>query len=238
MKPQSFLTFIVQEIRSLYWDLRGRLKKGVKKRAVFKMTKDFGPFFLVLTSVTKLKEQPTRVHKLFLPLLNFLWEQFLAPKRLLKSHFFEEKRQPFQWKETNWSVFLVKLSKTKIKKQFIRVNKVFWQLLWNLQEHFLGTKRLLKTQIFGGQGNLSSEKNYSTVHYRFIQYDKPQGTIYKGPWGILENTVEVKKISFSGPKRLMKIQIFEKKRQPFQWKQVFDHFFPSWRAWNNSRNNL
>ena len=24
----------------------------------------------------------------------------------------------------------------------------------------------------------------------------------------------------------MKIQISEKKRQPFQWKQVFDHFFP------------
>ena len=55
------------------------------------MTKDFGPFFLVLTSVTKLKEQPTRVHKLFLPLLYFLWEQFLGPKRLLKSHIFEKK---------------------------------------------------------------------------------------------------------------------------------------------------
>ena len=24
----------------------------------------------------------------------------------------------------------------------------------------------------------------------------------------------------------MKIQNFEKKTQPFQWKQVFDHFFP------------
>ena len=57
---------------------------------------------------------------------------FLGRKRLWKSHYFEKKRQHFQWKETNWPVFFVILSITKIKEQLTRVNKVISQLLWNL----------------------------------------------------------------------------------------------------------
>ena len=123
--PQGFLTFFEQMIRSLYWDLRGRSKRRVKKRAVFTMTKDFGPFFLVLSSVTNLREKPTRAHKLFLPLLYFLWEHFLGHKGCWNQTFLR-KKQSFQWKETNWPAFLVKLIITKIKEQFIWVNKVFW----------------------------------------------------------------------------------------------------------------
>ena len=47
------------------------------------MTKDFGPFFLVLSSVTNLKEQFARVHKLFLPLLYELRAHFFKTKEFV-----------------------------------------------------------------------------------------------------------------------------------------------------------
>ena len=37
--------------------------------------------------------------------------------------------------------------------------------------------------------------------------------------------------TFLGPKMLLKTQILEKKRQPFQWKKLLDRFFACYRAW-------
>ena len=42
---------------------------------------------------------------------------------------------------------------------------------------------------------------------------------------------------FSGPKRLLKVQVFEKRRQSFQWKKI-DQFSACYRVWQNSRNNF
>ena len=49
----------------------------------------------------------------------------------------------------------------------------------------LGPKRLLKTQIFGAKGKLSSQEMISVFFSRIFDCDKPQGTICKGPEGIL-----------------------------------------------------
>ena len=46
-------------------------------------------------------------------------------------------------------------------------------------------KRLLKTQIFEKKGYFSSEKYISSDFSRIIEYEKPQGTIYKGTPGIV-----------------------------------------------------
>ena len=43
--------------------------------------------------------------------------------------------------------------------------------------------------------------------------------------------------NFSGPKRLLKVQVFEKRRQSFEWKKI-DQFAACYRVWQNSRNNL
>ena len=61
-------------------------------------------------------------------------------------------------KEVFGPFFLVLSSVTNLKGLFSGVHKLFWQLLWNLLEHFLGPKRLLKTQIFGKKGNISNEE--------------------------------------------------------------------------------
>ena len=60
------------------------------------MTKDFGSFFIILSSVTSLKDQFTRVHKLFLPLLYFLQENFLRTYKVVENTFFWEKKATFQ----------------------------------------------------------------------------------------------------------------------------------------------
>ena len=61
-------------------------------------------------------------------------------------------------KEVFGPFFLVLTSVTYLKGLFSGVHKQFWQLLWNLLEHFLGPKRLLKTQIFDKKGSISSEE--------------------------------------------------------------------------------
>ena len=48
------------------------IETNVSKKAVFTMLKVFGPFFLVLLSVTKFKEHFIRVHKLLWQLLKNL----------------------------------------------------------------------------------------------------------------------------------------------------------------------
>ena len=64
-RPQWFLTFIVQMIEQFLWGLRGRQKECFQNIAVFTVTNVFGPLFLVLSTVTNLREQVERVDKLF-----------------------------------------------------------------------------------------------------------------------------------------------------------------------------
>ena len=50
-------------------------------------------------------------------------------------------------------------------------------------------KKLLKTEIFE-KSNLMSVKNYLNIFDVIIEYEKPQGTIYKGPQRFLAFTVQ------------------------------------------------
>ena len=67
--PHCTLTIIVQMTRTFLWDLGSRYKQTCQKLAIFTLTKVFGPVFLVLSSVTHLREQLIRVHKEFWQLL-------------------------------------------------------------------------------------------------------------------------------------------------------------------------
>ena len=55
------------------------------------MKEVFGPFILILSSVTNLRGLFLGVHKLFWQLLWKLLEHFLGPERLLKTQIFEKK---------------------------------------------------------------------------------------------------------------------------------------------------
>ena len=54
----------------------------------------------------------------------------------------------------------------------------------------MGPKRSLETN-FSQQGYLPGDKRFWPNFFRIIDCDKPRGTFYKGPQGILTFTIEV-----------------------------------------------
>ena len=55
--------------KNIYWDLSGRQEQTFQKKAFFAMTKVFGLFFLVLSSMKNMKEQNAMVRIFFWHLL-------------------------------------------------------------------------------------------------------------------------------------------------------------------------
>ena len=85
---------------------------------------------------------------------------FKKSKRLLKTNFWK-KNANFPVKKRFWSFFLVKSSVTNLKGQFVRVQKVFRELLWKLLDHFCNTWEVVgKHKILKEKGNLSSEGKF------------------------------------------------------------------------------
>ena len=80
-------------------------------------------------------------------------------------------------KEVFGPFFFVLSSVTNLKEQFIRVYRLFPQLLWNLLEHFLGPKRLLKSPIFEKKANFQWRNNFGLFFSRVIEHAKFQGTV-------------------------------------------------------------
>ena len=110
------------------------------------MTKDFGPFFLVLSSVTNLKEQFARVHKLFLPLLYKLWAHFLRPKRLFKTQIFEKKKATFPVKKI-FDIFSRNIKHSKTQGTLYKVPYGILVMTVEKKINSSVPKRLLKTEI-------------------------------------------------------------------------------------------
>ena len=87
--------------------------------------------------------------------------------------------------------FLVLSSATNLKWQLVMVQKVFWQLLWKLWDHFCNTYEVVENTTFSKKGNCFCEKNYLNSFSSFAEYDRPQRKIYGGPEGILAIVAEV-----------------------------------------------
>ena len=203
------------------------------------MTKVFGPFFLVLPSVTNLKDNFIRVHKLFWQSLKIFIKAFLQDLRDCWKHKNLEKRQPFQWwndfgpffrfiqhdkcqRKFCWGprgflTYIVQMTRSFLRdlrgrqKQTFQKKAVF--TMTNFLAHFssyhrvsqtsgsnieastsysisycgtyrsifLGPKRLLKTEIFQKRQTFHWKKNVLPIFSRFIEHEKCQRTIYKGP---------------------------------------------------------
>ena len=68
------------------------------------MTKVFGLFFLVLSSMKNNNDQMLRVHKIFWHSSGTFNSIFLRPKRLLETRRFEKKGN-LPWKRKIWPIF-------------------------------------------------------------------------------------------------------------------------------------
>ena len=70
---------------------------------------------------------------------------------------------------------------------------------------------MLKAHIFEKKSNFCGEKYIAACFFRIIECYKPQRKLYKGPQATLTITVKPIGPFFSGPKRLLKTQVSEKK---------------------------
>ena len=187
------MTITLGNLRSFLQDLRGCWKqKFLKKKLPLQWGKIYGTLFPLLSSVTNLKGQIARV-------LNFFHHYYvsyninsLGPRRLLKTHFFERKAN-FPVKKSFWpnpppiiecdkpqgTVYISSEASVTISLEKLRS---FLQDLRGCWKHnFLKKKK----------GNPSSEEKNWAVFSRIFEFDKPQGTVFKGTKFSLTITVEV-----------------------------------------------
>ena len=155
------------------------------------MKEDFGPFFLVLSSVTNLKGLFIRVHKLFWQLLWKRLEHFFGPKRLLTTQIFEKKINNSIEKKIIWPILIILWIRTNLRDKITLVHRLFSQTLSNLLEDLLRPKRLLKTQFFEKKGKLLSEEKNLARFFSFLRTRKTSGTAFKGAQGVLTNFVQL-----------------------------------------------
>ena len=97
------------------WDLRGPYKQPFLRKTIFLMTKERGLFFLVISSMKKLRKQLRRIQKFSLQLVWKSCDYFPVPKRFLKTQSFVNKNV-FPKIKILRPFFLVFLSMTNLKE--------------------------------------------------------------------------------------------------------------------------
>ena len=86
--------------------------------------------------------------------------------------------------------FLVWSSVKNLMEQLIRVQKLFWQVLWNLKEHVFGTYEVVENANFWTKRQALQWRKCFGLFSRNIEHDKPQRTTYKGTQGILMSLLQ------------------------------------------------
>ena len=133
--------------------------------------KAFGLLFLAISSVKKpyetFYERPrgiltitVEVTGLFLLHLRSCW----------KHNFLKRKMQTFEWKKKFGPFFLALSSVINLRKLFLGIHNVFWQLLWKLQDHFWNTYKVDENTNFGKKNaNFPVKKRFWPTFSRIIE---------------------------------------------------------------------
>ena len=113
---QAFLTSTVEVIGSFLQDLGGCWKHNSleKKRQFIQWGKNCGPIFLVFTSLTNLRGQFVRVHKVFWQKLRSLWQQFFRTQQVVGDATFCKKEAIFPVKKRFCPIFPPLIEKNKV----------------------------------------------------------------------------------------------------------------------------
>ena len=127
---ESLSTVILQVISLFLWDLRGRLKQTFQKTSVLSGKNVFGPFLLVLSSVTNLQEHFKGVQEVFWHLLWRIWDHLFGTLLVFENtKFLKKKKASFPVNQRFWPVFSRIFECEKSQKHFARIHKGFWQIL-------------------------------------------------------------------------------------------------------------
>ena len=153
------------------------------------MTKDFGPFFLVSSTVTNIREQFIQVNTLFWQLLWNLSELSLRPKRLLKTRSIQKKATS-PVKSSFWPILYRFIEHEIVMQHTIRVQRYFDKKFANDKIFPLGPKESIETNN-SKNSCFHDEKSFGPFFPHIIECHKHQRTNYKGPQPILAITVEI-----------------------------------------------
>ena len=135
---KGILTYTVEVIKSFLQELT-RLLKTFEKKGKISSEKNLSAYLFSQHRVWKpqktFHEVPEGIFTGTLEVIrSFLWDlrQCWKQKNL-------KKRQHFQWTKLFGLPFLALSSLKNVEGRFINVHKVFWQLLWKLQDLFCNT---------------------------------------------------------------------------------------------------
>ena len=230
----------MEVIRSFLQDLRGCWKHNFwkKNRQTFLWGKKYDPFFLVLSSVKNLNLQFVIVLKVFQHYCDCYKINSLAPRRLLKTHFFEKKAN-FPVKKRFWPLLPPIIECHKPQRTVFKGTRGFfhhWYVCFKIKS--LGPRMLLKTQIFEIKANFPVKKSSRPILPPIIECDKRQGLVAISPEASL--TITLDKIrSFLQGLRGFWIHRFLKKKATFPVKKRFLALFLSFhQTYQSSGNNF
>ena len=140
--------FIVQVMTLFLYDLRGCWKhKFLKKGNLPNEEKILGKFSRIV-ECAKPRRTVCKGLKGILTNTEEFVKSFVQHLRACGKHKFLKKKATFPVIKVLSPFFLVLTAITNFKRQFWRVQKVFYLLLWKLEDKFCNTKILLKTHIF------------------------------------------------------------------------------------------
>ena len=117
----------------IYLEPKRSIETNISRNSSFHDERSFWHNFLVLSSVTNLKKHFIGVYRLVRQLLWNILEQFLGPKRLLKSQMFERKAI-FPVKKSFWPVFSRNMEHDNCQRTFYKgpqgILTTLGQILW------------------------------------------------------------------------------------------------------------
>ena len=106
---------------------------------------------------------------------------FLGPKMLLKTQFFEKKKQSFHWKK-NWRLLSRFIERHKAQETIYKGPKAIFTNALKFIRAFLRNWEVDENiSFFRKKGKLSIEQNYLTNLFRIMEHDKTQATNWNGP---------------------------------------------------------
>ena len=132
--------------------------------------------------------------------------------------------------------FFISSSVTNIGEQFMRIHKIFWQLLWKLWEHFFKDLRGRWKHKVLKEKAISPKMKKFWSFFSFYQTWQTSGKNWHGSTGCFDNYCANDNIISPGPKSSIETNF--SKIAVFTMKKDLAHFSSYYRVWQNSRKIL
>ena len=151
----------------------------------------------VLSSVKNLREHYIRVHKVFWQLLWKLQGHFFRTYKVIENtNFWKIGNLSSEAKILSHSSFVL-LSVTNLRELFIRVHKVLWQILWELQGRFFRTKEVIVNPYFlKKKAVFPVKKRICPILFSYYRVWQNSGNNLKVSKKFFANTVEITRSFF------------------------------------------